>query len=311
MGQLTNHPNPPGDRGDSGALMLSFPDANALAHLPPQVEIATMRQMMDSLFARVDSLQQNQAIQLAGVHDRLDAVELEIPVIQEQSALRMRDLEARVSQGFEEAAATLQLEVAGKFNSLAAQMEAQRDELSLLRESKKQADTRLNRAIEDIERLCSNMGEPLTAYRPAASPIRHSRNSEHIRAPGPLVPNGSAAAPKLKVQIPEAAAKPAPQSNTVPGFEAWKRQFMLDGEPQAPSLVSETAGHRIVICPRCYSDRTRPATLGRLDRLFHMAGFTPHRCRSCAHRFYKRDAGESTPLDDGPPPRTPDAMETQ
>jgi hypothetical protein len=326
MDQPNNHPNPP---GDSAALILSFSDANALANLPPEVEIATMRQMMQSLFARVDALQQNQAIQLAGVHDRLDAVELEIPMIQEQSALRIRDLETRVNLGIEDATATLQSEVAGRFTSLAAQMEAQRGELSELRESKKLADTRLNRVIADIERLCGNLEVP-AAPRPDATPapVLHSRIAEHIRraaldlgprednplvadislkkvrAHEPLVPNGSVAPP---VQ----AARPATVNNQVPGFEAWKRQFMQDGEPDSPSLSAGPANQH-VICPRCFSDRTRPATLGRLDRIFHIAGFTPHRCKSCAHRFYKRDAAAGTPLDDGqPPPRTPDAMETQ
>jgi len=46
--------------------------------------------MMETLFAKMETLQQNQAIQLAGVHDRLDAVELELPLIQEQGALRIR-----------------------------------------------------------------------------------------------------------------------------------------------------------------------------------------------------------------------------
>src|SRR6202789_4328032 len=88
---------------DSNALILSSFNANALANLPPDAELATVRQIMETLFARMDTLQQNQAIQMAGVHDRLDAVELELPIIQEQGALRIRDLEARMSAEIEEA----------------------------------------------------------------------------------------------------------------------------------------------------------------------------------------------------------------
>ncbi len=108
-----------------------------------------MRQMMETLFSRVEALQQNQAMQFAGVHDRLDAVELELPLIQEQSALRVRDLEARMSVEIEEAARTaaeevaagLQEDVAGKFGSLAAQIESQSNELNQMRESKRQVES--------------------------------------------------------------------------------------------------------------------------------------------------------------------------
>ena len=271
--------NTPHGRGDSNDLALSFSDANALANLPAEVDIATMRQMMQTLVARVEALQQSQAIQMAGVHDRLDAVELEIPLVQEQTALRMRDLESRVNSGIEEAAASLQSEVEDKFGALASQIDAQRDELAELRESKKQTESRLARAIADIERLCSTVRPPAVSVAPvpeAIGPAR-SRVAEHIRPPKPVF-------------------NPAVPANSSSGFEAWKRQFMQDGEPVAPVPAPDQANGRVTICPRCLSDRTRPAALGRLDRILHMAGFNPHRCKSCAHRFYKRDTAASFTL---------------
>src|SRR5690348_16960787 len=86
----------PGQPPQAGLILSSLNDAS-LATLPPEAQLATMRQMVETLFARVETLQQNQAMQFSGVHDRLDAVELELPLIQEQSALRIRDLEERMS----------------------------------------------------------------------------------------------------------------------------------------------------------------------------------------------------------------------
>jgi hypothetical protein len=313
---------------DSNALTLSFPDANALTNLPPGAEFAVVRQMVETLFARVETLQQHQAIQLAGVHDRLDAVELQIPMIQEQSALRIRDLEARMSAEIEEIGAGLQTEVTGRFSSLAAQMEAQREELGQIRESKRLAETRLDRAILDIERLCANLGAP-SREEPAKSTLTpiHSRISEHIRkaaldlAPGvdnPLVADPQLKKPRkpLEESIERAVARPpspAHAANGIPDFEAWKRRFMEEDEPPFPALTAEAVKpSSIVVCPRCFSDRTRPATANHWDRLFRLAGFTPHRCKSCAHRFYKRESPASSAPDNGQPPaRTPNAMETR
>jgi hypothetical protein len=368
-----------GETSDSSALIQSLANTNLPANLPPEVELVMVRQMMETLFARVDSLQQNQAMQLAGVHDRLDAVELELPLIQEQGALRIRDLEARMSVEIDAAArsaveeataavtAVLQEEVVGKFTSLAAQMEAQNKELSQMRESKKLADTRLNRAILDIERLCGNLSPqphqvPQRPHiEPATSPFR-SRVAEHIRkaavdfAPGednPLIgdphskkpgtesaPTNPSVAARTPLTLPVAQPALIPDSlpsataraataetgvprtlapstaageKAVPGFEAWKRQFM-DGDPLGPSLSPEPENSGgTVFCPQCYSDRTRPATLNRLDILFRLAKYTPHRCRSCSHRFYKRGkAGPNGLTDDGQPEsRSRAAMETR
>ena len=290
--------------------------------------MATVRQMMQTLLSRMDALQQNQAIQLAGVHDRMDAVELELPLIQEQSALRMRDLEARVSVEIDHAtrsAEAIHEEVADKFHSLAAQMESQRHELSQMRESKKLSETRLNQAILDIERLCGTVAE-----RPTASAYR-SRISEHIRQAAldlaPAAPPSPARVPVPAVaalvsepgvnhtenlKSPPVPATPlvnkAPAGSPVPGYDSWKRQFMQNGDPDLPADGVETnAGNPIVVCPRCYSDRTRPATPNRWDQLYRLARLFPHRCRSCSHRFYKRVG----PSQLAPEDRPAEVMETR
>ena len=371
-----------GDTVDCHALILSSATENGLVNLPPEVELATVRQMMETLFVRVQQLQQNQAIQLAGVHDRLDAVELELPLIQEQGALRMRDLEARMSEEIDEAArsavqeataaatAVVQEEVARKFNSVATQMEAQHKELSRIRESKEAAEMRLNRAIMDVERLCTrqiamHLGQ--NAQRPDEEPRRpriepvaslfHSRVAGHIRhaatdmAPGEdnsvidsvpsdgisaalsgmtppaavqpvspdplavswgLTPEAHPAVLSARVSSTPAGRQSSPAGRTVPDFDAWKRQFMQDGEPLSPAFVTESEdANGIVVCPRCYSVRTRLATLNRWDHVFRLAKFTPYRCRSCSHRFYRRST-PSTVLDrKSSGTRTPDAMGTQ
>jgi hypothetical protein len=361
-----------------GDLVLSQGHEVSLSQLPPEAQLATMRQMLETVFQRMDSLQQNQAVQFAGVHDRLDSVELELPLLQEQSALRLRDLETRVSSqiedaaksAVEEASAGLQREVAGKFGSLEAQIEVQRNELDQLRESRKQVESRLSRAVLDIERLCGSLGprpaevvyHPPAAEAPASQ--FKSRIAEHIRkaavnaapdesnplvgdllqkrsgterepveilsdaAPQPAAPKPApnhlpvapaaihcapsevSAAPSIADPNPDA---PKAVETAVSGFDDWKRQFMQDGDPLLPSL-GHVAGAKAktVVCPRCFSERTRPATRTKIDGLFRLAGFTPHRCRSCAHRFYKRGtASDESFGDDHGAPRTEEALETR
>src|ERR1035441_1577398 len=208
MGQPIPNTSQTGNTVDYNALILSPANATTLVNQPADLELSTVRQIIETLFARVDALQQNQAVQLAGVHDRLDAVELELPLIQEQGALRVRDREARMTVEIDAAAraavdeatsvltVALQEEVSGKFSALAAQMETQSRELGEMRESKKLADARLNRTGLDIERLCGNLAarpdEELHRLHvePVASPFR-SRIAEHIRqAAVDMAPSG-------------------------------------------------------------------------------------------------------------------------
>ncbi|HEY3838461.1 MAG TPA: hypothetical protein VGL72_17900, partial [Bryobacteraceae bacterium] len=203
--ELPNTESPDNSQSlDPAGLVLSAENGTGIVQQPHEVELATMRRMLEALFARMEALQQNQAVQLAGVHDRLDAVELELPLIQEQCALRIRDLESRMGVEIEEATRAaveeltsgLQEEVTGRFGSLMAHLESQRKELAQMRESKKQTESKLNRAVLDIERLCGNFGvktaeegqRPVAERTPGermgvevpASPFR-SRISEHIR----------------------------------------------------------------------------------------------------------------------------------
>jgi hypothetical protein len=400
MGQPHTQPPENGPALEMAGLILSA-NSGGLARLPPEAELSTMRQMMETLFSRIDTLQQNQARQFAGVHDRLDAVELELPLIQEQSALRIRDLESRMTveieeaarSAVEEAASGLQEEVAGKFGSLAAQIESQRKELSHMRESRKEAESKLNRVVEDIERLCGSLApaprlveekQPVIPETPA-SPFR-TRIAEHIKraavdaapdesnpligdpthkkpvagtlpvGPQPVSPRFAArtgdlpssvgkqsvesvkpASPAATVNVPFTAhspAKPAARTSpaipvatpatarvawgtadgAVPGFDSWKRQFMQDGEPPAPALVAEPDGRiKSVICPRCYSERTRPASAARLDGIFRLAGYSPYRCRSCTNRFYKRgmSAGEIHVTEEHAEARTEETVDSR
>jgi hypothetical protein len=349
-----------------GGLILSPDNTTGITKQQQEVELATMREMLEALFSRIETLQQNQAVQFAGVHDRLDAVELELPLIQEQSALRIRDLESRMGVEIEEAAriaveeltSGLQEEVTGRFGSLMAQMENQRKELLQMRDAKKIAENKLNRAVLDIERLCGSFAShpvedpprfvperPLVSERPAAdtqaSPYR-SRVSEYIRKAAveavpddsnPLIGDpgqpkadsklevrphhtsvGGTRAPGTSPAHPKSAdvTKPNLPEGVVPGFDDWKRQFMQDGEPLKPTLVSEGVGNtRLVVCPRCYSERTRPATRNRLDGILLLAGFTPHRCRSCAHRFYKRGSVDAHAYDESSETHSEDTVETR
>jgi hypothetical protein len=306
------------DTQPSDGLILSS-GAHEVAKLPPEVELVAMRQMMDTLFAKMDALQQNQAVHFSSVHNRLDAVELELPLIQEKNALRIRDLETRMSAEIEAAA---QSAADGIHQTLAARIESQNQELAQLRESRKLTESRLDRAIQDIERLCATAAAPPVPEvpRPAVetvpSPYR-SRIAEHIRkaavemAPddsnpllrspdAPISPRPRPTEAPVPAQVTFAASKPGPRENAVPRFDDWKRQFIRDGEPLVPTL--KLAARRkvdIVVCPRCNSERTRPATGTRLDGLLKLAGFSPYRCRACAYRFYKRgNASESHPEED-------------
>jgi hypothetical protein len=336
-------PLPPG-----GELILSISNTE-LAHFASATEVATMRNMMEALFARMETLQQNHAVQFAGVHDRLDAVELELPLIQEQSALRMQDLEGRITaqieetakSAAEEATAGLHEQVSGKFGSLEAQIEQQRSELAQMRASKEAVESRLSRAVSDIERLCGTLETkpPDPIERPIVeqppSPFR-SRIAEHIRkaaldaAPddsNPLLADPAKRPSASEINVPpspvlaqSAVARtagvplrvepPTPVNGAPPGFDDWKRQFMQAGDPLVPSLTHEgTDRTGSVICPRCFSDRTRPATRTKLDGLFRLTGFSPHRCRSCAHRFYKRGGSSDSTLEGSADSRGEEALE--
>jgi hypothetical protein len=284
-----------------------------LANLPHETQLATMRQMMETLFNRIDALQQHQAVQLAGVNDRLDAVELELPLIQEQSALRIHDLESRMSAEIEEAtravvdelSAGFHQEVSGRLGSLVAQIENQRNELAQMRDSKKLAETKLDRVVQDIERLCGNLTpRPPETSAPAAAPAQASpyrvRIAERIRkaameaAPedhNPLIgqpaPRVAPASPVVSQPVRPAAAAQAPEK-AIPGFDDWKRRFMESNENLNAQKSAESRKHEVIACPRCYSILTRPATPNRVDGLLRLAGMIPHRCRACSHRFYKK-----------------------
>lgn len=340
-------------QGDAGSLV---PASNGgVAVTAAEAEIVAVRQMLEMLYGRFEALQQNHARQFAGVHDRLDAVELEIPLIQESSALRIRDLEERMGSAIEEAAkaavedaaAGLQADFASRFGSLASQLDSQHQELLQLRDSRKSTESKLDRAIQEIERIGCVWGEQGEHQRqprppelpvPTASPAR-TRIAQHIRqaaidlapdvsnplvadppprklpedawaeavaraarlghvaaaaagqsgtpAQNPVVANSPAnSASATKTSAPE---RSAPERRD-PGFEEWKRQFMQPGEPLMPTLKSadeEKAKKGAVNCPRCDSARVRVATRNSLDELFGLIRLTPHRCRTCSHRFYK------------------------
>ena len=372
MGQPNTLPSDNRQPLPAGGMILSSESGTGVVRHPPEVELATMRQMMEALFSRVEVLQQNQAVQFAGVHDRLDAVELELPLIQEQSALRIRNLETRMSveieeaarSAAEEAAAGIQEDVTGKFGSLAAQLEIQRQELIQMRESKQLTEGRLNRVVMDIERLCGNLG-PRPAeeiYRPVAeappSPFRGSRlRSISSKAAVDAAPDdgnplvGGWAAEKTvspantgaDSRATRTANLPRPHSrrrNRLPDFPPpWcasrgpgcRRDGPHSADDESPRLPTLRGGeyrpglrrletavhagrratesdHEPGIGPaRQGGDlspvlfRTHPARNSHhgIDALFRLAGFSPHRCRSCAHRFYKRGVSpEGPPLDD-------------
>ena len=294
-----------------------------------------MWQIMESLFDQVQTLQQNQAIHFSSVHDRLDAVELELPLIQEQSALRIRDIEVRmtgeVQDAVEEATSGLQNAFMGKLGSLTELIENQQRELAQIRESRQLTETRLSHAVRDIERLCGELTphrdnerfhsqpeSPGYVYPPQVGEHPRKVAFEFSRGPG----NSLVAEPNLKRSlaysengIPDArlsrqgqptsarsafhrqeAAKPdgervlrsKPAESSVPGFDDWKLQFMLDPESSETTLPpAQEAKDKIPRCPKCLSERIRPATHTRLDLVFRLIGLTPHRCRACTHRFYK------------------------
>lgn len=249
-----------------GSLVPSSPNEDGDARHHAELELTTVRQMMESLYARFEALQENNAIQFAGVHERLDAVELEVPLIQEQSALRMRDIETRVNAGLEEVRADLQAEVATKLGSLSELFEAQHRELARLQESKQTTEQRLNRAILDLEKLSGNFS--------------HQRPATGLAAPAPVE--------KLPVEpIPE---KPVVRGTGDTGFEQWKKQYMEFNESDETDLADQPLNPKCLTCPRCYSIRIRPATPMGFDRLFSFARLRPLRCRACSHRFYKLGA---------------------
>src|SRR5258708_37356574 len=128
MDQPNAKPEETADASEPAALVRSHSSHGGALRPASEADLATVRQMMEVLFTRFDHLQQNNAMQWAGMHERLDAVELEIPLIQEQNALRLRDMEARMSAEIEEAAtraaedatAGVHAEVSGTLVSLSA-----------------------------------------------------------------------------------------------------------------------------------------------------------------------------------------------
>lgn len=297
MGEPSAHQPLDGQSFEAGGLIVSSLNGTDLVGLAPETQIATMRQMMESLFSRIEAVEQKQAVQLAGVHDRLDAVELELPLVQEQSALRIHDLEKRVAVQMEEAIGEA---VAGRFGSLAAQLESQQKELAQLRESKKQAESRLDRAVQDIERLCGDLpaaprAETFAAAAAAPASQFRPRIAEHIRkaaveaAPDQSNPLLGEPGRRLPAELkPALKPIPIPPPTPAPRFDDWKRQFMQDGQPVNATLLPEADKSKIIVCPLCHSERTRPATATVMDGVFRLAGLSPYRCRACAHRFYKR-----------------------
>ena len=240
-----------GDTPVSGSLVPAFPNENEVVPRHAEGELAAVRQMMELLHSRFDALQQSHAVQFAEVHERLDGVELEIPLIQEQSALRLRDIESRMNSGIEEVKA----EISGKLGSLSSLFETQRQELSRVRESKQRTEDRLNRAILDIEKLCGSAG----------------------RQPAPAQATAPFRAPTPPPQPERAGLK----------FDDWVKQYMEIGESDAPDPEIWPAGKDIPRCPQCDSSRIRPATPIKIDAFFRLFRLSPHRCRSCAHRFYR------------------------
>jgi len=216
------------------------------------------------------------------------------------------------------------VDTAGKFGSLATQLESQRKELTEMRDLKKLAESRLDRVVQDIERLCGTL-----TPRPGAETSRtvadspqsafRSRIAEHIRKAAveaaPDASNPLVGDPLPKKPLSAASETKAPAvDHAVPGFDDWKRQFMQDGEPLNPTMVfDEQKKIKLVVCPRCFSERTRPASPVRLDALFRLTGLSPHRCRSCSHRFYKRGGVTSElPIDDEDvTSRTEEVLESQ
>jgi hypothetical protein len=189
--------------------------------------------------------------------------------------------------------------------SLVAQIENQRNELAQMRDSKKLAETKLDRVVQDIERLCGNLTpRPPETSAPAAAPAQASpyrvRIAERIRkaameaAPedhNPLIgqpaPRVAPASPVVSQPVRPAAAAQAPEK-AIPGFDDWKRRFMESNENLNAQKSAESRKHEVIACPRCYSILTRPATPNRVDGLLRLAGMIPHRCRACSHRFYKK-----------------------
>ena len=53
-------------------------------------------------------------------------------------------------------------------------------------------------------------------------------------------------------------------------------------------VVAFVRGRRISECPRCRSDRVRPAWPRLVDKLLRFSFVTPYRCEACRRRFYAR-----------------------
>ena len=216
------------DPPQHGGLIRTANYEAALSELPHETQLTTMRQMMETLFSRIDALQQTQAVQLAGVHDRLDAVELEIPLIQEQSALRIRDLETRMTAEIQEAtravvdemSAGFQEEVAGRLSTLMAQIESQRNDLTHMCDSKRDVESKLDRAVRDIERLCGNLAPPAPApVKPAAAapavpvPAAPATRAVEVSQPQSAEPAASPYKVRISEHIRKAAIEAAPQAS--------------------------------------------------------------------------------------------------
>jgi len=303
-----DQPNPttPGreNNGTPESLVPSPSSPNGVVRTQAEAELAVVRQMMESLYARFEALQQNHAIQFAGVHERLDAVELEIPLVQERTALGMRNIESRLNAGIEEVRAELQAEVSGRLGSLSAQFETQHLELSRLQEAKQATEIRLNRALQDLERLTNSMGRQTAVHQPEHAPLVRPQADP----PPPPVPAVPAAATNAPVQPPYVQVDHR--------FEEWKKQYMEFDNAHPPDPEADAPlDPEILTCPRCASIRVRRAKPVGIDRLFRLAGLKPHRCRTCSHRFYKM--GEvvlAEPAEDKAAPGSPvptEALETQ
>src|SRR5207245_3995258 len=51
-------------------------------------------------------------------------------------------------------------------------------------------------------------------------------------------------------------------------------------------VVAFVRGRRISECPRCRSDRVRPAWPRLVDKLLRFSFVTPYRCEACRRRFF-------------------------
>jgi len=105
-------------------------------------------------------------------------------------------------------------------------------------------------------------GQLGTAARSAVTPVAGARRVRVVPGAGIQTSvGGQAAARQAAVHVTAARAasvNPGSQARgsgkDVPGFDAWKRQFMQDGEPLDSALPAEPeTKSETVVCPRCYS----------------------------------------------------------